>query len=154
MNKASERLTFKPNPSLKDLEILVGEWDTMGLHPMIPFPVLGHASFEWLEEGAYFVWRYRFERSMPPSGFAIVGRDDAGANYCMLYYDERGVSRVYQMSLEGKIWKLWRESPGFWQHMTGTISADLNVITVHGEKSSDGSHWEQNAGNLAALESN
>ena len=27
------------------------------------------------------------------------------------YYDSRGVARVYQMSLEGGIWKLWREAP-------------------------------------------
>jgi hypothetical protein len=26
-------------------------------------------------------------------------------------YDSRGVARVYQMSLEGGIWKLWREAP-------------------------------------------
>jgi hypothetical protein len=27
------------------------------------------------------------------------------------YYDSRGVAPVYQMILEGGIWKLWREAP-------------------------------------------
>ncbi len=143
MNKESINQTFKPNPTLKDLEVLVGAWDTEGFHPMIPAPVRGHSYFGWLERGAYLAWRSSFENPGPPSGFAIIGRDDGGANYCMLYYDERGVSRVYQMSFEGKIWRLWRDSPGFSQRMTGKISDDLKSITMHGEKSSDGSHWEQ-----------
>ncbi len=143
MDKAPEKQSFKPNPALKDLEILVGEWDTAGFHPGIPYPVRGHSSFGWLEGGAIFFWRSSYERDLPPSGIAFVGRDDAGANYCMLYYDQRGISRVYQMSLEGKIWRLWRDSPGFFQRMTGTFSDDLNSVSVHGEKSSDGSNWEQ-----------
>jgi len=26
---------------------------------------------------------------------------------------------VYQMSLEGAVWKIWREPPGFWSRYTG-----------------------------------
>lgn len=61
----------------------------------------------------------------------------------MLYADERGVARIYQMSLEGGVWKMWRDSTGFSQRMTGTFSVDGNTILVHGELSRDGSHWEQ-----------
>jgi len=61
----------------------------------------------------------------------------------MLYSDERGVARIYQMSLEGGVWKMWRDSPGFSQRVTGTISSDGNTITWHGELSYDGSNWEQ-----------
>jgi len=61
----------------------------------------------------------------------------------MLYSDERGVARIYQMSLEGGVWKMWRDSPGFSQRVTGTISSDGNTITCHGELSYDGSNWEQ-----------
>jgi len=61
----------------------------------------------------------------------------------MLYADERGVARIYQMSLAGGVWKMWRESSGFSQRMTGTVSSDGNTSTCHGELSRDGSHWEQ-----------
>ena len=60
----------------------------------------------------------------------------------MLYTDERGVARIYQMSLEGGIWKMWRDSPDFSQRMTGTFSDDGNTITWKGEMSRDGAAWE------------
>ncbi len=143
MDKSLEWQRKKPNPTLQDLEVMIGEWDMLGNHPMLPEPVTGHSSFGWLEEGAFFYWRPSYRQPGPPSAIAIVGRDDSVANYCMLYFDERGVSRIYQMSFEGRTWKLWRDSQGFWQRMSGKISDDLNTIELHGEKSSDGSHWEQ-----------
>lgn len=60
----------------------------------------------------------------------------------MLSSDERGVARILQMSLEGGVWKMWREAPEFSQRMTGTFSADGNTITWHGELSYGGSNWE------------
>jgi len=60
----------------------------------------------------------------------------------MLYADERGVRRIYQMRLEGSVWKMWRDCPGFSQRMTGTFSDDSNSITCHGEMSYDGSTWQ------------
>jgi hypothetical protein len=47
------------------------------------------------------------------------------------------------MSLEGGVWKMWRESPSFSQRMTGTFSDDGNIITSHGELSRDGTKWER-----------
>jgi hypothetical protein len=61
----------------------------------------------------------------------------------MLYADERGVARVYQMSLDGGVWKMWRESPEFSQCMMGTFSDDGNTVVVHGELSFGGSNWER-----------
>ena len=82
-----------------------------------------------------------------PVAFAAVwgaiGHDDSVGTCCMLASDERGVSRLLQMSLEGGVWKMWRDSPGFSQRVTGTISSDGNTITWHGELSYDGSNWEQ-----------
>ncbi len=143
MDKEEERQEIIINPALKELAILVGEWKTKGFHPMLPSPVQGHASFGWLEEGAFFYWRSSYEKPGPPNGIALIGRDDTTGNYDMLYFDERGVSRIYQMSLEGKIWKYWRNAPGFLQRTTCQISADLKTIVAHGEKSSDGVSWEQ-----------
>jgi hypothetical protein len=47
------------------------------------------------------------------------------------------------MKLEGGAWKMWRESTGFSQRMTGTFSDDMKTIRVHGQLSRDGSNWEQ-----------
>jgi hypothetical protein len=60
----------------------------------------------------------------------------------MLYSDERGVARIYQMRREGGIWKMWRDAPGFSQRITATFSDDRTTMTGHGALWRDGSHWE------------
>lgn len=129
--------------ALSQFEALVGEWNTVGTHPAFASPARGHSSFEWLVEGALLIWRFGWEQPGPPSALSVIGHDDAGEACTMLYSDERGVARIYRMSLEGGIWRMWRESPGFSQRMLGGISDDGNTITVHGELSRDGSTWEQ-----------
>ena len=141
MNQHSE--PPQPTSSLKQFDSLIGEWDMVGTHPQLPAAVQGHASFEWLREGALLVWHFEWERGGPPSAISVIGHDDAGETCSMLYADERGVARIYQMSLEGGVWKMWRESPGFSQRMIGTISSDGNSITSHGELSRDGATWEE-----------
>ncbi len=46
------------------------------------------------------------------------------------------------MTLEGGVWAMWRESPGFSQRFKGTIKDDGNIISALWDKSTDGSHWE------------
>ncbi len=133
--------SLKANPA-SPLNVLVGEWDTVGTHPLIPSGVHGHASFQWLEETALLVMRTHFDQPGPPNGTAVIGRDDSDGTYCMIYYDVRGVARIYKTSLEGGVWKFWRNSPGFSQRFAGTFSDDGNTIVGRGEKSSDDSNWE------------
>lgn len=135
-----------PNPALKDLEILVGEWDMeISAASFLPDPATvlqGQASFEWLEGGDFLVARQGSKAAGPPYSTAIIGRDETAETYTVLYFDDRGVSRVYQMSLEGNAWKEWRQAPGFFQRFTGSISEDGNIINATWEKSSDGSTWQ------------
>lgn len=135
----------QPTGSLKQFEVLIGEWTTVGTHPGFPAAVHGRSSFEWLRDGVLLVWHFEWEHPGPPSALSVIGHDDADSpDTCtMLYADERGVARIYRMSLAGGGWKMWRDSEGFSQRMTGTISADGNTIRVHGELSRDGSQWEQ-----------
>jgi hypothetical protein len=53
-----------------------------------------------------------------PSGIAIIGSGETAETFCQHYYDSRGVTRIYQMSLNDGVWKLWREASGFWQRYT------------------------------------
>ena len=47
-----------PNPALQPFGVLIGNWTTTGSHPLIPGTTLhGRASFEWLENGAFLLWR-------------------------------------------------------------------------------------------------
>jgi hypothetical protein len=142
----AETKSVEPNPALKELEILVGEWDMeLSAASFLPDPsatIHGQASFKWLEGGDFLIARQGSKASGPPYSTSIIGRDEMSETYMVLYFDDRGVSRVYQMSLEGRQWKQWRQAPGFFQRFTGTFSADGNIIDASWEKSNDGSAWQ------------
>jgi hypothetical protein len=143
MSKDSEQRPPQPTHSLKQFDVLIGHWTMVGTHPALPSVVHGHSSFEWLREGALLAWHFNWERGGGiPSAFNIIGHDDAAEPCSMFYTDERGVARIYQMSLVGGVWQMWRFSPDFSQRMTGTFSDDGHTITWQGELSRDGSTWE------------
>jgi hypothetical protein len=136
-------MTSIANPALSNLDVLIGEWDVALSFPVDPpGTVHGHASGAWFEDGSFFIMRMGAQTAGPPYSLAIIGRDDSTEAYTLLYLDDRGVSRVYQMSLGHGEWKQWREAPGFSQRFTGRFSADGNTITAHWEKSKDGVSWE------------
>jgi hypothetical protein len=144
MNKASESQPPQPTRSLKQFEVLIGEWTMVGTHPYLPSAVNGRSTFEWLKEGALLVWHFDWERGKEiPNAFSIIGHDDTVEACSVLYTDERGVARIYQMSLADGVWKMWRDSADFSQRMTGTFSDDGNTINWQGEMSHDGSTWEK-----------
>jgi hypothetical protein len=104
--------------------------------------VRGRASFEWIEGGVFLIERSEAANTDFPRPVSIIGPDDSAETYSMLYFDSRGVSRIYQMSLSESVWKLWRDFPGFSQRFIGTFNDDRNIITARWEKSHDGSNWE------------
>ncbi len=142
MNKRSEGVSQKSNPVFEYFAPLVGEWDTVGRHPLFESSVHGHSSFGWLEGEALLLWHSVFEKPGPPRAVSVIGADDSLGTYQLLYCDERGVSRIYETSLENGVWRFWRNAPGFLQRYAATFSDDGNTITGHGELCRDGVNWE------------
>jgi hypothetical protein len=135
---------FIPNPALEPFSILIGNWKTTGTHGLVPDAILhGHTSFEWLENGTFLMMRSEINDSRFPSAIAIFGSDDSEAEYYMLTFDERGISRKYEVTLRENIWKWWRNAPGFFQRYEGTIVDGGNMIIGKGELSKDGLSWEK-----------
>ncbi|MFN8440545.1 MAG: hypothetical protein U0175_07250 [Caldilineaceae bacterium] len=133
-----------PNPALEPFRVLIGVWNTTGTHGLLPDTILhGHASFEWIEGGAYLLAHSEIDDPRFPSGIAIFGSDDAEGTFYMLSFDERGISRKHEMTLRDNLWKWWRNAPGFSQRYQGTISDDGNTIIGKGELSKDGVTWEK-----------
>jgi hypothetical protein len=133
----------KPNPALSPLSVLVGTWNTTGTHSLVPGTTFhGRTSFAWIEGGAFLMMHSQIDEPEIPSGIAVFGTDDTTGEFSMLYFDERGVSRRYEVSLRDNVWKWWRNDPKFSQRFTGAISADGRTIVSSGELSRDGGRWE------------
>jgi len=142
MNKHMSK-TQIPNPALKPFSKLLGEWKTVGSHPYFPGKILnGHSSFKWIEGGAFLMWHLEIDEPNFPEGIAIFGSDDATGEFFMLYFDERKVSRMYEVSFQDNVLKWWRNAPGFSQRYSWTFTDD-NAIIGKGELSKDGKNWER-----------
>jgi hypothetical protein len=146
MMQENQQTSFQSNSALEQLALFLGAWDTeissMSFHEDPSAVVRGHSSFAWLEDGAFLVQHSEIPNSDFPTSIAVMGPDDEAGTYRMLYYDSRGVSRIYRMTFSGGIWTLWRDFPGFSQRFHGSFSEDGKTITAYWEKSSDGSQWE------------
>jgi hypothetical protein len=144
MIKNSKHEAAIPNPALKPFEILIGEWKTIGTHPYFPETTFhGHTSFKWIEGGAFLIMHSEIDEEGIPSGIAVFGSDDAAGEYFMLYFDERKVSRKIDVSFSDNKLKWWRNTSGFSQRFTWTISDDGNIIISTGELSKDNATWEK-----------
>jgi hypothetical protein len=136
------------NPSLKPLVGLSGPWNleirwSPKTHKLVdgPATVRGATRFEWIENG-HFLVQHQGGGDGPPEARWLIGRDETSGEYCALYADARGVSRVYRMSLGDHVWRIWRAAPGFDQRFEGRLGADGRTIDGRWEKSADGETWE------------
>jgi hypothetical protein len=128
--------------ALRELEPLVGEWKV----EMIPpggEPLEGNArtAFEWHDSGAHLVERATVEVPGAPDGVSIIGCDGAKGTYFQLYSDERGVSRIYEMSIGGGEWRLWREGEPFAQRWTARFEDDGRTIRGTWELAANGTDF-------------
>jgi hypothetical protein len=130
------------NPALEAIAFLYGDW--IGEVSNAAFLADADAkaempvSFEWLAGGAALMMRQGERPPSPPSATWIIGRDEATADFAVLYNDARGVSRVYEMSFADRTWKMWRTNLTFSQRFEGALSRDASEIDAHWEKSTDG----------------
>lgn len=132
-----------PNTALRPFGAFVGEWRTTGTHPYLPGTTLhGRTSFSWHEGGAFCIMRSEIDEPGIPSGVAVFGSDDAAGTYFMLYFDERGVSRKYDVTVAGNVLIWQRDEPSFAQRCTMTINGDGTTMSGKGEMCRDGAHWE------------
>jgi hypothetical protein len=127
-------------PWLDELAALAGEWETEARWPGGErAAVRGITTFEWLT-GKFYVLQRFSGQSPAPDGVAIIGAR-AGGTFTQRYFDSRGVHRVYAMSLRGRVWRLWRDAPGFWQRYAGALDQAGTTIDGTWEYSKDGVTW-------------
>jgi hypothetical protein len=60
-----------------------------------------------------------------------MGRDDTSGEYCVLYADAHGLSRVYQMTFEDRLWRIWRNTAGLNQRFEGRLGPNGRIIDAY-----------------------
>jgi hypothetical protein len=138
------------DPRIDRLEVFVGEWTMEASIPGAPPASAGakpRTTFEWLPGRRFLLQRWEVPGPVAPDGLAVIGVEPDGDGYLQHYFDERGVVRLYAMTLADRVWELRREKPdfsplNFSQRFRGTFSDDNTAITGRWEHSRDGSPWE------------
>jgi hypothetical protein len=128
--------------ALAALEPLVGEWKLVARAPGgEPWPGEARSKFEWHASGAHLVQTTTSDAPQAPSTISIIGCDGAKGTYYQLYSDDRGVCRVYEMSISHAEWRLWREGEPFAQRFIGRFEDGGNKIAGRWERSDDGVNY-------------
>jgi hypothetical protein len=131
----------KINEGMKPFEFLIGDWRTTGTHPMVPGKSLpGRTSFAWHEGGAFLIMRNEVNEPGFPDGVAIIGSDKAAGRFSMIYFVERGVSRIMDVRA-GDQTVTWRhDNPNMAQCLTITKQGDR--LVSNGRMSENGGPWK------------
>ena len=101
--------------SLARLERLVGDWEVEARWPGDAVgPAHGRVSVAWHDSKAHLVLTSAMDDPVPDS-VSIIGCDGANDGYLSLYSDDRGVCRIFRMSIDENEWMLWRDGIPFGQ---------------------------------------
>ncbi|WP_084962365.1 hypothetical protein [Thermoactinospora rubra] len=138
------------NRKLAELDVLVGAWE---MRAMIEGHTVasGRVVYEWAEGGSFLLQRSEGgpDPSAPEAWHAhspfptvtMTGLDDLTQTFTVLYADARDVFRVYQMTFDGGVMRMWRDAPGFSQRFTARLGEDGKSLVGYWERSEDGREW-------------
>lgn len=124
---------------LSQFDVLLGDWVTESKKYS---EGRGHTRVAPTEDGKFLRIESSEEDDRFPQSTQLVGADESRDECTVLYYDSRGVCRVYQMSIVDGVWTMWREAPGFNQRYAGTIKDGGKTIDGQWEFSEDGKKWQ------------
>lgn len=119
-----------PRAKLEPFEALIGEWTVELTHPAFEDTVIrGRATYEWLEGGRFLIQRAENEHPDFPDALSVIGVMEGESDLSMLYFDSRGVHRVYVVGFDGRELTLERDEPGFAQRLSATLSDDGSTFS-------------------------
>ena len=130
---------------LKELDVLIGNWDwtlsNAWFLDSLETKQAGTASFEWVES-AFVLWRFKLGTNDVPESVTMIGYSSPTDRFEAFYYDNRGVSRIFDMRFDGKQWSMLRQDPDFYQRFTAQVNGD--TIAAIWEASEDqGNTWRK-----------
>ncbi len=128
------------------LDVLIGEWkltmtDAWFLESR-EVEIHGSAKFEWMGSNRDAFLVMTSELGGEAAWDWVIGRSDSHEKFVMVYHDERGVCRVFDMTFGEGEWSMLREDPDFHQRIVATVEPDR--ITASADASEDrGVTWRK-----------
>ena len=119
------------------------------LLPGVELPdVDARVTFEWVGDQAFVLERWTVPIPEAPDGLAVIRWDEGRGTFLQHFFDERGVARVYEMTLGDGVWTLERTKPdfsdfAFSQRFSGTFRDDGKRIDGTFEIAHDHVTWEK-----------
>jgi hypothetical protein len=127
----------------KVADIFLGDWTlTVTNQWWLEDPttvISGKASCEWLGD-SFLRLQAAFE-GVPAWEF-IFGRSDARDQNVVLYHDERGVQRVFNLTVEGDTWEMSRTDPDFHQRFVGRVEGQ-RIVAQTDASDDEGDTWRK-----------
>ncbi|WP_280771845.1 hypothetical protein [Salipaludibacillus daqingensis] len=133
---------------LKRLDFFIGKWEIEVILPDFQTNLIyGQTIFDWIEKEKFMVQRTIMKQPEFPSSTIIYDYDSITGSYLQHYFDSRGINRLYNMSLENSVWKLWRDTSDFsqldfCQRFVRNINESRDTIHSSWQNSGDGLKWE------------
>ena len=134
---------LRRNPALEPLAFLIGRWRTTGTHPGETDSALtGQTSFEWHLGGAFILMRQQVDDERFPDGLTLFGSDDGSGAIRIIYFDERGVSRHFEVSVGDGCVTWERDDPKLAQRLTITRRDAGRSLVSKGRMRENGGAWQ------------
>lgn len=133
------------NAEIERLAGLVGEWTVTMSNAWFLEPadleVVGKATIEWLGE-SFLVWRTKLGGDERSEMIWVIGRSDARDRFVMLYQDERGVCREFDLTFEDGRIEMHRADPDFHQRFVAEVEGDRIVARTDASED-EGVSWRK-----------
>jgi hypothetical protein len=131
------------SPGLDKLERLIGTWDLTltNAHFLdsLDDRVSGQATFEWLDDVLVV---FRWGIGPTPPTVCVIGYSTPEGQYEMLYHDDRGVARIFEMEFSEDNWSLLRTDFDFHQRFEAKIEPD-RIIGAWEASEDEGKTWRK-----------
>jgi hypothetical protein len=126
-NPAEQVAAPNPDPDLKSLDVLVGNWEISG-------DAQGQATFEWMEGGFFLIQHVDVEQyGQRIKGIEIIGHErefgaEPSEDIKSRFYDTMGNTLDYVYEVEGNTLTIWGGEKGSPAYYQGTFSDNFNVV--------------------------
>ena len=127
---------------LQTLEPLVGEWATEANFADRDDVYRGTTTFAWFQNASYLIQHAAMDDPIFHKGIMLFGPAVGGGRVVQHYFDSRGIARIYDVSFEDGVLRLWRDDPDFAQRFSGRFSDDGNAIEGAWEICQPGESWK------------